>query len=201
MSGLSAEERHALIERIFQAVDPRLAPTLREEFARPPARPRPLPDGQTVVLAGHRAAGKTRLLPLVSALLGRPGLDLDAELERRTGRSLKDWVAQDAEGFRAAERALFLELPAGGLVAVGGGFLSHHPEALRHCYTLLVPISFETYRERLLSDAQRPRLRPGMSLEDELYSIYHQRLVLHARVPTVGLGEFLRACAPGSPAS
>ena len=157
---------------------------------------------QTVVIGGHRAAGKTRLLPLVSALLGRPGLDLDVELERRTGRTLRDWVAQDADGFRAAERALFQELPAGSLIAVGGGFLSHHPEALHSCYTLLVPVSFETYRERLLHDTHRPRLRVGMSIEDELHSIYHQRAVLHARVPTVSLGEFLRACMPpASPAS
>ncbi|HEY0093860.1 MAG TPA: shikimate kinase [Archangium sp.] len=179
-------------------MDPRLAPALREELARPGPQPAPSP-GQTVVIAGHRSAGKTRLLPLVSTLLGRPGLDLDAELERRSGRSLRDWVAEDANGFREAERSLLLELPRGNVVAVGGGFLSHHPEALQPCYTLLVPITFETYRERLLKDTRRPRLRPGMTLEEELHSIYHQRQVLHARVPTVSLVDFLRAFArPGS---
>ena len=192
MSGPSADQRRQLIERILAAVDPRLASSVREELGRP--GPAPLPaEGQTVVIGGHRAAGKTRLLPLVSALLGRPGLDLDAELERRSGRSLKDWVAQDTEGFRAAERGLLHELPRGSVVAVGGGFLANHPEALAPCYTLLVPVSFETYRERLLADASRPRLRPGMSLEEELHSVYHQRQVLHARVPTVSLADFLRA--------
>ena len=198
MSGPSAEPPHLLVERILEAVDPRLAPALREELARPGPRARPA-EGRTVAIAGHRSAGKTRLLPLVSALLGRPGLDLDTELERRSGRSLRDWVAQDAEAFRTAERTLFLELPPGSLVALGGGFLSHHPEALATCYTLLVPVSFETYRDRLLADTSRPRLRPGMSLEEELNSVYHQREVLHARVPTVSLVEFLRAfVSPGS---
>ena len=192
MSGPSAEERQQLIERLLGFVDPRLASGVREEFARLESHAAP-GERQTVVLAGHRAAGKTRLLPLVSALLGRPGLDLDTELERRTGRVLKEWVAQDTEGFRRAERGLFLELPPGGLVSVGGGFLSHHPEALASCYTLLVPISFETYRERLLRDTGRPRLRAGMTLEEELHSVYHQREVLHARVDTVSLGGFLRA--------
>lgn len=197
MSGPSAEQRRQLIESILAAVDPRLAPSVREELGRP--GPIPLPaEGQTVVIGGHRAAGKTRLLPLVSALLGRPGLDLDAELERRSGRSLREWVAADTEGFRAAERSLLLELPHGSVVAVGGGFLSNHPEALAACYTLLVPVSFETYRERLLADTTRPRLRPGMSVEEELHSIYHQRMVLHARVPTVSLADFLRAFALGS---
>ena len=198
MSGLSAEQRNQLIERILGAVDPRLATSVRAEFALP-ATTEPPHATRTVAIGGHRAAGKSRLLPLVSALLGRPGLDLDVELERRTGRSLREWVATDTEGFRAAERALFLSLPPGSCVAVGGGFLSHHPEALESCYTLLVPISFETYRERLLQDTRRPRLRPGMSLEEELSAIYEQRTLLHRRVTTVGLGEFLRAMSTRSP--
>jgi len=198
MSGPSAEQKHHLVQRILESVDPRLASALREELARPGPQPLPAP-GQTVAIAGHRSAGKTRMLPLVSALLGRRGLDLDVELERRSGRSLREWVAQDTNGFREAERSLLLELPRGSVVALGGGFLSHHPEALEPCYTLLIPISFETYRERLLRDTRRPRLRPGMTLEEELHSVYHQRQVLHARVPTVSLVDFLRAFAsPGS---
>jgi shikimate kinase len=192
MSAPSAEQRQQLIERILGAVDPRLSAHVREEYGR--AAPSAPPAATcTVVVGGHRAAGKSRLLPLVSALLGRQGLDLDHELERRTGRSLREWVAVDTEGFRQAERDLFLSLPPGGLVAVGGGFLSHHPEALEGCYTLLVPISFDTYRERLLKDTRRPRLRPGMSLEEELRSIYEQRALLHSRVATVGMAAFLRA--------
>lgn len=199
MSGPSAEQKHLLVQRILGGVDPRLASAMRAELARPGPRPLPAPD-QTVAIAGHRSAGKTRMLPLVSALLGRQGLDLDVELERRSGRSLREWVAQDANGFRDAERSLFLELPRGSVVSLGGGFLSHHPEVLQACYTLLVPISFETYRERLLKDTRRPRLRPGMTLEEELHSVYHQRQVLHARVPTVSLADFLRAFLPtGSP--
>lgn len=194
MSGPSAEQRKHLIEKILGSVDPRLSASVREEFlGLPPGAPPPL--ARTLVIGGHRAAGKTRLLPLVSELTGRPGLDLDVELEKRSGRLLRDWVAEDTEGFRRAERELFLSLPAGGLVAVGGGFLSHHPEALEGCYTLLVPITFETYRERLLKDTRRPRLRPGMSLEDELSAIYEQRALLHSRIPTVNIATFLRAFA------
>lgn len=194
MSVPSAEQRQHLIERILGSVDPRLSTSIREEFARmqpgtPPAA------SSTIVIGGHRAAGKTRLLPLVSALTGRPGVDLDVELEKQSGRALRDWVVEDTDGFRQAERDLFLSLPAGGLVAVGGGFLSHHPRALRECYTLLVPICFETYRERLLKDTRRPRLRPGVSLEKELSAVYEQRELLHARVPTVSIAAFLRAFA------
>jgi shikimate kinase len=192
MSERSAETRRQLVEQILGAVDPRLSPGLREALARPGATALPQP-GQTVVLAGHRTAGKTRLLPLVGRLLGRAGLDLDAELERTSGRSLRTWVAEDPVAFRAAERRALLEIAPGSLVAVGGGFLSHHPDALAGLLTLVVPVSFETYRERLLADTSRPRLRPGMSLEEEISTVFHEREALHARVPTVPLVDFLRA--------
>ena len=192
MSERSAETRRQLLEQILGAVDPRLSPGLRAALARPGSTALPEPR-QTVVLAGHRTAGKTRLLPLVGQLLGRTGLDLDAELERASGRSLRTWVAEDPVSFRAAERRTLLEVAPGSLVAVGGGFLSHHPEALAGLFTLVVPVSFETYRERLLADTSRPRLRPGVSLEEEISSVFHEREALHARVPTVPLVDFLRA--------
>jgi shikimate kinase len=195
MSARSAERPTGLIQQILDAIDPRLAPTLRAELARPGPALAPAP-GQTLALGGHRAAGKSRLLPLVSALTGRPGLDLDVELERRHGRPLREWVTQDAAGFRAAERALFLAQPAGSLLALGGGFLSHHSDALQGAFTVLVPLTLETYRERLLADLTRPRLRPELSLEEEISRIHAERELLHARVPTVPLVALLRAYLP-----
>ena len=177
MSALSAEERQRLVEQVLAAVDPRLAPGLREALA----------------CAGSRA-GKTRLLPLVGELLGRRGLDLDAHVERTHGRQLRTWVAEAPAEFRAAERRALLELPPGGLVSLGGGFLAHHSAVLTGVFTLLVPISFDSYRERLLRDRTRPRLRPELSLEEELSSVFHEREALHARVPTVALVDFLRGC-------
>jgi shikimate kinase len=193
MSAPSAEERQRLVERILDSVDPRLAPGLREALARPgPAR---LPAaGQTVAIGGHRSAGKSRVLPLVGRLLGRAGVDLDAHLEHLHGRPLRTWVAEAPAEFRAAERRALRELPPGGLVSLGGGFLAHHADALEGLFTLLIPISFPTYRERLLSDQTRPRLRPELSLEEELSSVFHEREALHARVPTVALVDFLRGC-------
>lgn len=193
MSAPSADARQ-LVRQILESIDPRLKPGIEVTLVRkgPTAAPTP---GQTVVLAGHRSAGKTRLLPLVSRLLGRPGVDLDAELERTSGRNLREWVANDQPGFRAAERQALLGMPPGSLVAVGGGFLSHHPDALAGCFTVVVPMTFATYRERLLADTTRPRLRPELSLDEELSSIFHEREALHARVPTVALVDFLRPFA------
>ncbi|SET80221.1 shikimate kinase [Myxococcus fulvus] len=193
MSASSAEPRRHLVEHVLSSVDPRLTPALRDALTRPGPTPRPA-AGQTVVLGGHRGAGKSTLLPRVARLLGRTGVDLDTHLERTHGRPLRTWVAQAPSEFRAAERRALLELPPGGLVAVGGGFLSHHPDALAGAFTLIIPVTFETYRERLLTDRTRPRLRPEVSLEEEIASIFHEREALHARVPTIALVDFLRGC-------
>ena len=195
MSARSPESLPGLLQQILEALDPRLAPALRAELAAPGPSALPSPV-QTLALAGHRAGGKSRLLPLLGALTGRAGVDLDAELERLHGRPLRTWVGEDVAGFRAAERAAFLQLPSGSLVALGGGFLSHHAEVLAQSFTVLVPVTFETYRERLLADRTRPRLRPELSLEEELSRVFAERERLHARAPTVPLVQLLRAFLP-----
>jgi shikimate kinase len=180
---------------VLDALDPRLAPGLAARLAalaEGPPLPAPAP-GQTVALVGHRAAGKSRLLPLFSRLLGRPGVDLDRHLERLHGRPLAAWVREDAPGFRAAERAAFAALPPGALVSVGGGFLSLHGDLLAGTYAVLVPVSFPTYCERLRADTGRPRLRPELPLEEELREVFHTREAAHARIPTVPVVEALRA--------
>lgn len=176
----------------LQHIDPRLRPALEAELARRANEAIDgLPRGVTVVLAGHRAAGKSSVLPFFARALRRKAFDLDAELERTSGRSLREWVRADERSFRAAERATFSALPPGVVVAVGGGFLSHHGTVLRGLVTVLVPISFETYRERLLADTTRPRLRPELSVEEELRIVFAERESAHRRVHTVGLVDAL----------
>lgn len=182
---------------MLEAVDPRLASQLRSELRDRASGPHtPLRPQGRWVLVGHRSAGKSRLLPLFSKLTGLPGVDLDLELERQSGRALRDWVQEDPKGFRAAERALFLSRPANEVDAVGGGFLALHGELLAEHTPVLVPITFETYRERLLSDRTRPRLRPELSIEEELSTVFHEREALHARVPTISLVDALLELLP-----
>ena len=185
-----------LVARTFQGLDPRLAPALAAEYRRSSLPPPALPQDGHLVLVGHRAAGKTRLLPLVAELAGRPPLDLDEELEAFHHRSIPDWVREDVSGFRAAERARFAALRPPAVVAVGGGFLSLHADLLAGHLAVLVPVSFDTYRERLLADTGRPRLRPELSLEEEIVQVYQERELAHARVPTVPLVQLLAALHP-----
>ena len=145
------------------------------------------------MLVGHRSAGKTRLLPQIAALVKRPAIDLDHAIAERGGRDLASWVREDLTGFRRAERETFAALPPGQVVAAGGGFLALHEDLLRRHVAVLIPISFDAYRARLSADTTRPRLRPELTLEEELRAVYFEREALHLRADTVALGEFLRA--------
>ena len=177
---------------LFDEVDERLRDSLKAEYEERRGAPiEALPRGVMVVLAGHRAAGKTRLLPHVARLLGRQGVDLDAELERRSGRALKDWVKDDEPGFRAAERELFDRLESNLVVAVGGGFLAKHSDALFGKLVVLVPVTFATYAERLRADPSRPRLMPSLGLEEELRQVYTEREALHRAARPTPLVDFV----------
>ena len=184
--------RDRLLAQMLDAVDPRLA--IRSSFSRrdeiTPIWPGP---SQQVVLVGHRAAGKSRLLPLLGMWLELPTVELDAEIARRAARDLREWVERDPSGFRRAEREAFLALPKGQVIAAGGGFLSMHADLLAGHLAVLVPVSFETYRERLLADRTRPRLRPELSLEEEIAHTFEERERLHRHANAIPLVRFLAA--------
>jgi shikimate kinase len=69
-------------------------------------------------------SGKSTVAGRLAAWLGRPLLDMDAELERRFGRPIAQVFAKEGEAtFRRAEAALCRELanPQRLVVACGGG--------------------------------------------------------------------------------
>ena len=102
----------------------------------------------------------------MAARLGRPFLDFDAELERRTGRTVPELFAERGEEvFRALERSLTEELararpmvlaPGGGWVTNGGVVALLRPPA-RIIYLAARP---ETVLRRMgARRAARPLLR------------------------------------------
>lgn len=78
-----------------------------------------------VVLVGMMGVGKTTVGKRVAKLLGRTFVDADAELVRRSGRTVAEWFAGEGEaGFRDAEcdvLADLLEADDPHVVAAGGG--------------------------------------------------------------------------------
>jgi shikimate kinase len=85
-------------------------------------------SGRHLVLVGLPGAGKTSAGRRAAELLGRPFLDFDEEIERRTGRTVSTLFAADGEpAFRERERALSEELAAGPamVLAPGGGWMTN----------------------------------------------------------------------------
>lgn len=78
-----------------------------------------------VVLVGLPGAGKSSVGRRLASRLGRPFVDADDELVRRSGRTVRDWFATEGEAaFRAAEAELLSDLladPGPSVVAAGGG--------------------------------------------------------------------------------
>lgn len=180
-----------VLRLVLAAVDARMRPTVEAELGTLHDVP-VLPDTAHVCLVGHRAAGKSTLLRALQPHVPRAALDLDALIAQRAG-PIPELFRRGESIFRAEERAAFQSLNTPSLVACGGGFLSHHPDLLRGHVAVLVPVAWETFCERLSSDATRPRLRPDLPLQDELRALWEQRSVLHAQVPTWTVAQLLAA--------
>lgn len=79
-----------------------------------------------IILGGFMLTGKTTIGELVARRLGRPFIDMDAEIERRAAKPIARIFAEEGEpAFRQMEAGLCAELSRGeGLViAAGGGAL------------------------------------------------------------------------------
>lgn len=84
-------------------------------------------DGH-LVLVGLPGAGKSTVGRAVARQLGRPFLDFDTEIERRTGRTVARFFAEQGEpAFRALEVELTRELVAAPpmVLAPGGGWVTN----------------------------------------------------------------------------
>ncbi|HEU4725416.1 MAG TPA: shikimate kinase [Candidatus Eisenbacteria bacterium] len=79
-----------------------------------------------MVLIGLPGAGKSAVAPILAARLGRRSDDLDAAIERATGRSVPDLLRSEGEAaFRSREAATLRALLTAGaatlVLACGGG--------------------------------------------------------------------------------
>jgi shikimate kinase len=75
-------------------------------------------------LIGYRGSGKTTVASALAKRLGWPWIDADAELERRTGNTIKQIFADQGEkAFRDLESTVLADLVKldGHIVALGGG--------------------------------------------------------------------------------
>lgn len=128
------------------------------------------------LVTGFMGSGKTTVSKLLAARLGISFFDLDQEIEKTAGKTVREIFAESGEeGFRELESAVAestLRHPESAVVAAGGG-LPCQPEnrkLIRSTNTLVLNIHapFATLWERIAGDASRP-LAANQAAAEELY--------------------------------
>jgi shikimate kinase len=124
-----------------------------------------------VYLVGMPGSGKSTVGREVAGRLGVPFVDLDAEIERRSGRSVSEIFASEGEpGFRALEAKELVTVSTNdpSVVACGGGVVLEPANriTLRNtgtCVFLDVPLG--VLETRVEPAADRPLIRADGDLE------------------------------------
>jgi len=137
-----------------------------------------------LALAGFMGSGKSRLGAEVARRLDRPFVDLDREIEQRTGSTVADLFAERGEsGFREIEEGVALEVLRSGkpaVVALGGGaVLSQRTrDALASAaFTMLIDVEPEIAWQRV-SGSNRPLAQD----EEKFHALHRDRQPVYDEV-------------------
>jgi shikimate kinase/3-dehydroquinate synthase len=133
---------------------------------------RPTGLRRPIVVAGFMAAGKSTVGRLLARRLARPFADGDAEVERRSGRSVRALFERDGEAaFRALEETVTRDLllrDDAPVIALGGGALvSEATRALvrERAFCAWLDVPFATAWERVGAPGARPLAGDRASFE------------------------------------
>ena len=137
-----------------------------------------------LALAGFMGSGKTSTGAVVAERLGRPFLDLDEEIERRTGSTVAElFVLRGEGGFRQVEEIVAADVLQRGdplVVALGGGaVLSGATRAALagRAFTVLLDVDPAAAWSRVAGSD-----RPLAHSEDEFHALHRERLPLYEEV-------------------
>lgn len=123
---------------------------------------------QKILLLGYMGSGKSVVGQSLSQKLAIPFLDLDREIEKQEGKSIRDiFEAKGEIYFRKVEHTLFIKLlqsDSGFVLALGGGtpcYANNHLQLKRpDSVSVYLKASIQTLSDRLESEVSaRPLLR------------------------------------------
>ena len=157
-------------------------------------------DVPVIAIAGFMAAGKSTVGRSLAWLLKWSFVDLDSEIEKRCGKSVREIFAQRGEAeFRKIEaEALCSALEAVSeptVIALGGGTFveSQNAELLRarsaHVVFLDVPLEELLRRCRAGSERCASNPRPLAQDQQSLRKLHAQRLPHYRRADSIVAGE------------
>jgi shikimate kinase / 3-dehydroquinate synthase len=148
----------------------------------------PMTSQPNIVLTGFMGVGKSTIGARVAQQLGRPFIDMDAEIEARAGLSIAAIFSENGEGaFREYERTLCLELAnqEGMVIATGGGTLipSENREAMvRNGILICLTCTQDEIIRRVGTSPTRP-LVDRENIQTSLASLWDARSEAYAALP------------------
>ncbi|TGB04319.1 shikimate kinase [Halobacillus salinus] len=134
-----------------------------------------------IFLIGFMGSGKTTVAQQLSEKLALPLLEMDEEIERQEGTSIKDIFSRKGEGyFRQKETELLQSIKADSVVSTGGGVVEREDnrEALHMGKVIYLQASWETIDSRLSNDTTRPLWKGN---EQDKKEKFQGRLALYER--------------------
>jgi XRE family transcriptional regulator, aerobic/anaerobic benzoate catabolism transcriptional regulator len=172
----------------------------------------PSEDRRRIALIGLRGGGKSTLGRLLAERLDVPFVELDREIERRSGATLSeifDMFGQ--ETFRRAEREALddvLRRYPNFVIATSGSIVTE-PSTLElllaSCFTVWVRAEPEEHMKRVMAQGDmRPMANSARAMEDlvsilksrePLYAKAEASLITTAKTPEQNLAELLRLIA------
>jgi shikimate kinase len=141
------------------------------------------------VLIGLPGSGKSTIGRRLAKAMGLALLDTDAEIERRTGRTIAEIFAEDGEpGFRRLEEEVIREAlrDHDGILSLGGGAVTTPGvrEALAGHTVVYLEISAAEGVRRTSGSNVRPLLA-GPDRAEKYRELMSQRVPIYRRVATV----------------
>jgi shikimate kinase len=144
-----------------------------------------------IALVGLMGAGKTTVARRIGERLGVDVLDLDDDIERDTGLTVRRYFEERGEtAFRAHEReALRRAIEGGaGVIACGGGIVLDAEARTRlrdECRTVWLEVAAETAAARLLTEAVPRPMLDGAPPLSRLETLLAERAGRYAEVASV----------------
>lgn len=154
------------------------------------------PSSRPLLLNGFMGTGKSTVGRLLAERANAEFIDLDTELERRTGSSVREIFARQGEpAFRALEADVLREIldrPLARVIALGGGALlarERRLHALQRAVVVTLQASTDEILRRLAGDSTRPLLdtpEPAARVAELLEARAASYAEAHARLDTTG---------------
>lgn len=144
-----------------------------------------------ITLIGMPASGKSTVGVLLAKRLGYSFVDVDIVIQEKTGKLLKEIIAESGtEGFLAVEERINSELAVKRSIIAPGGSVIYGQKAMEHLKEIstivYLKLSYQAVKRRLGDLTDRGvALKDGMTLRD----LYNERVPLYEKYAEITVDE------------